>query len=93
MLTKPEIERLILEDLKKALLNKTIYRYADFNTAIDKILLDKSLKFSHPSIFNDPFDCNEKLLKVMVTKEELGSLFEEITPKTPKNYINKFGMI
>lgn len=39
MLTKPEIEKLILEDLKKVLLNKTIYKYADFNTGIDKKLL------------------------------------------------------
>jgi|TARA_R110000823_G_scaffold206566_1_gene337244 hypothetical protein len=76
MLTKPEIENIISEDLKKILSNKTIYKYSDFNTGIDKILLGRTLNFSHPNVFNDPFDCNEKLLKVIIPKEELKRLFE-----------------
>jgi len=86
MLTKPEIEKFILEDLKKILLNKPIYKYADFDTGIDNILLEKTLKFSHPSIFNDPFDCNEKLLKVVTPKIELQRLFEQVKLKVPVEF-------
>lgn len=83
MLTKPEIEKIIREDLKKVLTNKTIYKYADFNTGINKILFGQTLNFTHPDVFNDPFDCNEKLLKIITPKEELKRLFEQIKSMVP----------
>lgn len=83
MLTKPEIEKILREDLKKVLSNRTIYKYSDFSTGIEKILLERTLNFSHPLNFNDPFDCNERLLKVVTPKEEFQRLFNQIKSQVP----------
>ncbi len=68
MIFKPEIERIITNDLIKVLNTNIIYQYAKFDDALHKILLNQSLKFSDPTKFNDPFDCNENLLKVHYDK-------------------------
>ena len=64
MIFKSEIEDIITNDLLKVVTTDIIYQYAKFDTALDEILLKQSLQFSDPSTFNDPFDCNEKLLKM-----------------------------
>ena len=63
MIFKSEIEDIITNDLLKVVTTDIIYQYAKFDTALDEILLKQSLQFSDPITFNDPFDCNEKLLK------------------------------
>lgn len=86
MLTKTEIEEIIKNDLKQVLSNDKVYKYSSFDIGLNKILLEKTLNFSHPSIFNDPFDCNEKLLKIALTKEELKNLYDDFKIKVPKSY-------
>ena len=39
-----------------------LYKYIDFGSGIDKILIGKTLKFSDPVKFNDPFDCADELI-------------------------------
>ncbi|MBN2349396.1 MAG: DUF2971 domain-containing protein [Bacteroidales bacterium] len=46
-----------------------IYKYCDYETGI-KIIEDKTLKFSNPNKFNDPFDCYEELIDKSFTEKE-----------------------
>jgi len=78
MIKKTEIEDIITNDLNEVLKNKTIYKYSNFETGLERIVLNKTLKFSHPSIFNDPFDCNEDLLKVDISAEVLDKTIDEL---------------
>ncbi|MFZ4402108.1 MAG: DUF2971 domain-containing protein [Bacteroidales bacterium] len=64
MICKTEIEKILRIDLLKVLTTDTFYHYTKFKTAIDSILTDCTLQFSNPKTFNDPFDCNLKLLKI-----------------------------
>ncbi len=50
--------------------NIIIYKYLPVKDAL-RVILNKTLKFSHPQDFNDPFDCYEELLKFEVTEEFL----------------------
>ena len=83
MLSKTEIEQIIRDDFFDILQNETVYKYESFETAFDKIILGSTLMFSNPSTFNDPFDCNEYLLKPQLTDEmvekALVSLGENLT--------------
>ena len=63
MISKTEIEQIIRLDFLEVLSTKTFYHYTNFLTATDLILKNFTLQFSDPTTFNDPFDCNEKLLK------------------------------
>jgi len=69
LITKYGLEKIIIEDLKRILLTDIVYKYSDFNTGLNKILLEQSLKFSNPSEYNDPFDCHEGLIKIEHNKE------------------------
>lgn len=77
MIEKSEIERIIRSDLSEVLATPIFYHYSDFDTAIDKILLTQTLRFSNPLTFNDPFDCNENLLKTYNTREVLESVLKD----------------
>jgi len=88
MLNKLQIEEIIRNDLKKVMSNRRIYKYSSLEIGLDKILIEKTLNFSHPSVFNDPFDCNEKLLKIKLTEEELKTLFNKFKVNVPKSYWN-----
>ena len=64
MILKSELERIITNDLKKVLTTDIVYQYSTYTTSLNEIILKQSLRFSDPMTFNDPFDCNEKLLKI-----------------------------
>lgn len=51
--------------------SEIIYKYIDFDTGINKILASQSLKFTNPSEFNDPFDCDEELISLKITDKFL----------------------
>jgi hypothetical protein len=85
-LAKPEIEEIISNDIKQILDNDIVYKYSSYDIGVNNILLNKTLKFSHPSTFNDPFDCNEKLLKLGFTEDGLKSFFNEYKTNLPKEH-------
>lgn len=62
MLTKQDIEEILNKDISKLLKGGLVYKFASFEVAMDKIISNKSLKFTNPTTFNDPFDCNEYTL-------------------------------
>lgn len=64
MIEKVEIEEIILNDLKKVISTEIVYQYANYDVSLNDILLKQTLRFSDPITFNDPFDCNEKLLQI-----------------------------
>ncbi|MDO6802637.1 DUF2971 domain-containing protein [Wenyingzhuangia sp. 1_MG-2023] len=41
-----------------------IYQFYDFETGIEKVLKDRTIRFSTPLSFNDPFDCHSELIDV-----------------------------
>jgi len=57
-----------------------IYKYIDFDTGINKILACKSLRFTNPIEFNDPFDCDEKLISLNITGKFLSDFISRHEP-------------
>ncbi len=62
ILSYTDIQEILALDLKRVLNTEVVYKYAKFETGINDILINGSLKFSNPIEFNDPFDCNENLI-------------------------------
>ncbi len=81
MINKSEIENIIRNDLKRVINAEIVYQYAKFDDALDKILLEQSLKFSDPTTFNDPFDCNEKLLNIDYNEKIVDETISNLTVK------------
>jgi hypothetical protein len=75
-LDKNDIEWILREDLKRVLSTETFYKYCGFDTALDKILCEQTLKFSNPTEFNDPFDGNECILKLNHDKKLVEEVIE-----------------
>lgn len=57
-----------------------LYKYVDLEAGINKILIDKTIKFTNPIEFNDPFDCDEDLIHLNITER---FLCEFISRKQP----------
>ncbi len=89
MLSKTEIEEIIRDNFFKILLNETVYKYESFDTAFDKIILGKTLMFSKPSTFNDPFDCNEYLLIPELTDEMVDKALDSLEENLTTEYRNR----
>ena len=81
MIFKSEIESIILNDLKKIITTESVYQYTKFDIALDEILLKQSLRFSDPLTFNDPFDCNEKLLKINYDEKLIDETINNLSVK------------
>lgn len=62
---------------------KSIFKYVDFDT-LKLIISDKTLKFSNPADFNDPFDCDVELID-FVFNEKVSSI-----TKQEINYIERY---
>ncbi len=63
------------------------YKYVGFNEKSVKILDDCTIKFTHPSEFNDPFDC----LPIIDKNEFFLSLLAD--PDFKNHYTNRFGSL
>jgi len=85
MIELDEIDRIITKDLLKVLNTNTVYHYSDFEIGVEKIILNNTLKFSSPNEFNDPFDCNEDLLKLRITKESAIKQIKDSKQKLTRN--------
>lgn len=94
MISKSQLEYSQLADLIGAINTKTFYQYANYDIALEKIILNQSLQFSDPSTFNDPFDCNEKLLKIKYydkdIKEAINNTKHELTRQKRREVIKEF---
>ncbi|MFB6342358.1 DUF2971 domain-containing protein [Saccharicrinis sp. FJH62] len=94
MIFKSEIEDIITNDLKKVIETEIFYQYAVFDVALKEILLKQSLKFSDPNTFNDPFDCNEKLLRInydeKLVEETINNLSVKISRQERRELKRKF---
>lgn len=84
IIEKYDLERIIRSDLIKILNTDLIYKYVDFDTGLNKIIKEKSLKFTNPNDFNDPFDCNENLLKHDNNEELINNIFNQSYQNTPR---------
>lgn len=54
----------VISDFGRLYNQETIYKYTEFNTAIEHFITKNTLKFTNPKEFNDPFDCHEGLINV-----------------------------
>ena len=59
-----DFDYLSFESLSKVFNPPILYKYVDFEIGLYDILMKKSLKFSMPTDFRDPFDCSEKLINI-----------------------------
>lgn len=84
MISQEELTRIIREDILYLLDTDIIYQYSSFDTALDKILLKKSLQFANPQTFNDPFDCNETVLKINIKKKSVVETIDSIDKNLPR---------
>jgi len=89
MITKAEVEQIIRENFFNVLRNEIVYKYESFDTALEKIILDNTLMFSKPSTFNDPFDCNEYLLKPQLTEKMLDDALDSLGENLTTEYRNR----
>lgn len=71
MTLKEQIVELMPEVFLDLTKNQTIYKYESFNTALCNIIVGGTFMFTHPSNFNDPFDCCEYLFKPELTDQML----------------------
>lgn len=76
-LNQKEINKILIDDFKYILKQKRYYHYSSFDTTINHILIENSIKFSDPTIFNDPFDCSEKVLNVNYDRKLIDSILKE----------------
>jgi len=75
-LTQQKINQILIEDFEYILEQKRFFHYSSFETALNHIIIGKSLQFSDPTTFNDPFDCNEKILFVNYERELIDNILK-----------------
>lgn len=85
-ITTEEIDRIITEDLIELLKYRIIYKYTSFDVAVNNILAEQTLKFVNPSTFNDPFDCNEHIIKIDIDDEFIPQIIRESNPKITEEF-------
>jgi hypothetical protein len=85
-ITTEEIDRIITEDLEELLEYRIIYKYSSFDVAVNNILIKQTLKFVNPSTFNDPFDCNEHLIKINLDNEFIPQIIRKSNPKITEEF-------
>lgn len=78
MIDKTHIEQFIQTGLLKVLNTEIFYHYTNYKVGIDEIIINNTLLFSKPEIFNDPFDCNVKLLKVEIDDKILNDTISKL---------------
>lgn len=84
----------LIQKISKGAINQCLYKYREDNDFSEKILTDKTLWFSHPNEFNDPFDCWSNIQ--YLNKDELYNLlvqsrvFDESIKSKLKQGCNKF---
>lgn len=81
MISYENLNLIIRNDLIRVMKNETIYHFSSFNIAINEIISKQTLLFSNPKIFNDPFDCNEKLLQIDIETEDLNNQLKNFNNK------------
>ncbi|ASU34261.1 DUF2971 domain-containing protein [Mucilaginibacter xinganensis] len=81
MINDDDIQKLSRAGLQKLLNKGLFYKYINFNDGFEHILKSNTLKFSDPEAFNDPFDCNEKLINISISEEYKEELYKELEKK------------
>ncbi len=89
MISQKELVGIIRRDLLHLLDTDIIYQYSSYDTALDEILLKKSLQFANPQTFNDPFDCNETVLKINIKKKSVSETLDSIDKNLPRRLKRK----
>ncbi|MBB5439173.1 hypothetical protein HDC92_002860 [Pedobacter sp. AK017] len=69
MLTDTEFKQLGDEGLKKVLSADRHFKYVNLHDGLEYVLKTNTFKFTHPGEFNDPFDCNEKMIDVVISPQ------------------------
>jgi len=73
-----DFDYLSQESLSKVFNPPVLYKYVDFDIGLYDILMKQTLKFSRPSEFGDPFDCNEKLISIDFTNVNIPDVTDHL---------------
>lgn len=76
-ISEQKLNDFFLEDYEKISEQEIFYHYSSFETSINNIILQQSLKFSNPIEFNDPFDCSEKLLNIRFNPSHIDEVLKQ----------------
>jgi len=76
-----DFEYLSHESLSQVFNPPILYKYVDFDIGLYDILMKKSIKFSMPADFGDPFDCSEKLINLDFKSVDLPSVTNHLNDK------------
>ena len=69
MLTDEDFKQLGDEGLKKVLTGNQYFKYISLHDGLEYVLRTNTFKFTDPVQFNDPFDCNEQMIDVVISPE------------------------
>lgn len=75
---KEDLNRILMENFKQISNEQRIYHYSSCETTVNNIIVKQSLKFSNPIIFNDPFDCSEKILNVTYDRDLIDKTLKDM---------------
>ncbi|WP_400260900.1 DUF2971 domain-containing protein [Sphingobacterium sp. SG20118] len=70
MLTDADIKNLGEIGLEKVISLSCLYKYIGIDDGVKYVLGENTFKFTDPVEFNDPFDCNEKMIYLVVSAED-----------------------
>ncbi len=54
-----------------------LYKYVDFDTAFDHILKNKTVKFTRPGEFNDPFETTARQARESIAEDDINFAFDD----------------
>ncbi|MEO6851838.1 MAG: DUF2971 domain-containing protein [Mucilaginibacter sp.] len=91
MLTDEDFKRLGDDGLKKVLSADRHFKYINLHDGLEYVLKTNTFKFTDPVEFNDPFDCNEKMIEVVISPQIEKQLLLEAGDKhgVPRRQIRK----
>lgn len=78
MISYENLNLIIRNDLIRVMKDELIYHFSSFDIAINEIIAKQTLLFSNPKTFNDPFDCNQKLLQINLDNINFQNEFKSV---------------
>jgi len=69
MLKDDDFKKLGEQGLTKVFSINQFFKYVNLNDGVEYILKNNTFKFTDPEEFNDPFDCNERMIDIVISPE------------------------
>lgn len=86
-----DFKRLGEQGLSKVAATSRFFKYLTLHDGLEYVLKQNTFKFTDPEEFNDPFDCNERLIDIVISHEQERNFILEAGKKhnVPRGIIRK----